>query len=194
MNISPVQHFSQVLIILLSAYTLAVIGKEVGVGNNGPLPSSSPPHQPPTSSYVGPPSPTSIRHLYDSPPNHYDIRTHQQKQPPHTPHTFTYLHQHQPTNTYAEQAIWEGHNTGLVAKWVDKGIKLLSDVFPVVVYVVIIISILTFLGVINVPFFYSVTEARELIDQALAITDLNQLANTVQLAIEKYNKHFPMDN
>ncbi|XP_050695831.1 uncharacterized protein LOC126985254 [Eriocheir sinensis] len=129
---------------------------------------------PPSSSYEGPPPPYD---LYDP-------------QPPPAPQVsgpqFQY-HSFQPN--YLEP-VWQPQETGGLSTWLDKGLGVLGDVLPVALSVVCILALLTFLGLVKIPFITNISEARAQIGRALASVDVDQLANTVNVAIDKYHEMF----
>ncbi|XP_071525536.1 uncharacterized protein [Panulirus ornatus] len=82
------------------------------------------------------------------------------------------------------------HEESFLGSWVDKGLKVLTDVVPVALSVIIVITILTFLGLVNIPVLSDFSETQVHLGRALANLDVDQLANTVILAIDKYNELF----
>ncbi|XP_045125476.1 uncharacterized protein LOC123512878 [Portunus trituberculatus] len=143
-------------------------------GMHGVSSHAQPQSQPLSSSYEGPPPP------YDTQPALYE-------QPPQTQHSQFSYHSFQPN--YVEPA-WHTQETGLFGSWVEKGLSVLGDLLPVAVSVFAVLAIFTFLGLIKVPYITSISEAREHLGRALANVDVDHLANTVTMAIDKYREMF----
>ncbi|KAK8395875.1 hypothetical protein O3P69_005768 [Scylla paramamosain] len=150
-------------------------------GAHGGSSHPQPQPQPLSSSYEGPPPP------YDSQPSLYE--------PPQQHHSQFSYHSFQPN--YIEP-VWQTQETGLIGSWLEKGLSVLGDLLPVAVSVFAVLAIFTFLGLIKVPLITSISfllsphhsEAREQLGRALASVDLDHLANTVTLGIDKYREMF----
>ncbi|XP_042867497.1 uncharacterized protein LOC122250213 [Penaeus japonicus] len=167
-------------LVLLTASSLAfaAVKRDVsghGQGGGGHQQGHAPP---PAQAYDAPPPPLPPQSHFE-PPVQFDV------QPPPQ-----YAFQHYQPNYDPAWNIGVYEEASLTTNWLDKGFEILVEVVPIALSIIVVVTVLSFLGLIQIPLLRDFNTAKEELGRALASVDINQVADTVHLAIEKYHELF----
>nr|XP_027217664.1 uncharacterized protein LOC113810160 [Penaeus vannamei] len=165
------------ILLAVSSLTLAAIKRDVSGHGQAPGGGHQQGHAPPPPQvYEAPPPPPPQPHF--EPPVQFEV------QPPQ------YGFQHYQPNYDPAWNIGVYEEASLTTNWLDKGFEILVEVVPIALSIIVVVTVLSFLGLIQIPLLRDFSTAKEELGRALASVDINQVADTVHLAIEKYHELF----